>query len=401
MEDDKNPKTGIDLSGLSNIDFGPNWKIEDEGRHKSAYPTKEKKKARFSKEEKRGNKKYKKKDRSEIRNLDFKIEIKPNPEILNKTKSLMAKTGVSYSLKEISNIFSDNVDRLKFRLIEGENVFYISNFDKKIFISNEKAVDHTLNKFLKEGVIVKEVGREKPNGNFNFVFSCPKTQILLPPTNFHDFESIIKEHIFHNRILETYENYCKKLTKVEDPNEIKKWLDTPIMSYEYSYNNINKENKVFSSIEALKSAIKKNEGGQFISKEKNCIFLGSKIDLLSPELKTFVENFVKNTYNWKKELFFNILIILKKSNFHIFKYGKEKHLYAVVSKPKKTTSINLSHNCTKIIKLLYGTEGISKAEIIKICDKEDIEKGIIIKELKWLVKEGFIREFSNGQLVHN
>ena len=401
MEEEKNLKEKVDLSGLTNIDFGPNWKIKDNSNRKSVNPTKGKKKTQFSNEVKDRRKIYKKIERRETRNFDFKIEIKPNPEILNKTKSLMAKTGISYSLKEISNIFSDNVDRLKIKLMEGENVFYISNLDKKIFKSNEEALSHVLNKSLNEKVIVKEVGKEKPNGNFNFVFSCPKTELLLPPTNFHDFESIIKEHIFHNKILENYENYCKKLNKVEDPNQIKEWLDTPIISYEYSYKTIKKENKVFSSIEALKTAIKKNDGSEFISKEKNCIFLGSNIDLLSHELKTFVENFLKNTYNWKKELFFNILIILKKSNFHIFKYGKEKHLHAVISKPKKTTSINLSHNCTKIIKLLYETERISKAEIIKICDKEDIEKGIIIKELRWLVKEGYIREFSNGQLVHN
>ncbi len=76
-------------------------------------------------------------------------------------------------------------------------------------------------------------------------------------------------------------------------------------------------------------------------------------------------------------------------------------MYTVISKPQKTSTVNLSDNCTKIIKLLQNKKGISKTEILKVCNKSDIEKGTIIKEIRWLVKEGFIREFSSGHLALN
>lgn len=403
MEDPKEQKKQVDLSGLSNIDFGPDWKIENKSKTKIYEYAKEKKRKHSYNEIKKENKKEKRVKRGEQQkqDLDIKLEIYPNSEILNKTKSLMAKSGISYSLKEVSNIFCDNIERLNFTLIREKSYFFISNLDMNVFVSEGAAIDHVFNKSLNIEILINKIDIGKPKGNFNFVFLCPKTEILLPPSNFHGFESTIKEHIFHNKIQDTFELYYKKLKRVEDVNQIEQWLNTPLIKYEYRYKDHIKEDKVFYTIESLKLDIKKNSEDRFISKKKKHTIQGSNISLLNIKLKNYILNYFKNNYNWKKELFFQILIILKKSNFYIFKYGKENHLHVVISKPKKTSKVNLSINCTKIIKLLKNKKVISKTEILRNCNSENIEKGTIIKEIGWLVKEGFIREFSNGHLALN
>ena len=403
MEDTKEQKKQVDLSGLSNIDFGPDWKIEKKSKNKNYEYSKEKQENQEFNGLKRGDKKHRraKRDEQQKQDLDIKLEIYPNSEILNKTKALMAKSGISYSLKEVSNIFCDNVERLKFTLLREKNYFFISSLDMNVFVNEDAAIDHVFNKSLNEKISINKIDIEKPKGNFNFVFLCPKTEMLLPPTNFHGFESTIKEHIFHNKMQDTVELDCKKLKRVEDTNQIEQWLNTPLIKYEYRYKDRIKEDKVFHTVESLKLDIKKNSMDRFLSKKKKHTIQGSNINLLNIELKNYILNYLKNNYNWKKELFFQILVILKKSNFNIFKYGKENHLYTVISKPQKTSTVNLSDNCTKIIKLLQNKKGISKTEILKVCNKSDIEKGTIIKEIRWLVKEGFIREFSSGHLALN
>lgn len=403
MEDTKEQKKQLDLSVLSNMDFGPDWKIEKKGENKNYHYSKEKQKNQGFSGLKREDKKHRRVKRGEQQKqeLDIKLEIYPNSEILNKTKALMAKSGISYSLKEVSNIFCDNVERLNFALLREKNYFFISSLDMNVFVNEDAAIDHVFNKSLNEKISINKIDIEKPKGNFNFVFLCPKTEMLLPPTNFHGFESTIKEHIFHNKIQDTFELYCKKLKRVEDINQIEQWLNTPLIKYEYRYKDRIKEDKVFHTVESLKLDIKKNSLDRFLSKKKKHTIQGSNISFLNIELKNYILNYLKNNYNWKKELFFQILVILKKSNFNIFKYGKENHLYTVISKPQKTSTVNLSDNCTKIIKLLQNKKGISKTEILKVCNKSDIEKGTIIKEIRWLVKEGFIREFSSGHLALN
>ena len=81
--------------------------------------------------------------------------------------------------------------------------------DQKVFSSEEKAIDHLFrNNF--DQCFVKELDQEeKPIKTFNSVYQCPKTEILLPPNNYHRYEEIIKQHILLNGIKEGYENFCR------------------------------------------------------------------------------------------------------------------------------------------------------------------------------------------------
>jgi hypothetical protein len=114
-----------------------------------------------------------------------------------------------------------------------------------------------------------------------------------------------------------------------------------------------------------------------------------------------MEDFMKSSNKWKKDLFFNILINLKKSGFHIFKYGVKNHLYATGIKPKSIQLSGLSDICVKITKLINSTKAMKKGEVLNSIGSQKVKKDFILNELKWLVREGYVREFSNGTITVN
>ena len=95
------------------------------------------------------------------------------------------------------------------------------------------------------------------------------------------------------------------------------------------------------------------------------------------------------------------LINLKKSGFHIFKTGKQKNMYACPIKPKKFDEEKLSESCFNIIQVIKQSTKISKKDLINTNFKKTISKDSILYELKWLLKEGYIKEFKDGQISIN
>ncbi len=126
---------------------------------------------------------------------------------------------------------------------------------------------------------------------------------------------------------------------------------------------------------------------------------GDSIDKFEKDLAGFISDFLKNSYQWKKDLFFNTLINFKKSGFYIFKYGPKNYLFAAGQKPKTIEIAKISENCVKIVKYIQETEPIKIISILSQSGEMKLEKNQILVELKWLVKEGYVKEFSDGTIV--
>ena len=123
-----------------------------------------------------------------------------------------------------------------------------------------------------------------------------------------------------------------------------------------------------------------------------------KINKLEKELGDFVSQFLRNSYQWKKDLFFDVLINFKKSGFHIFKYGPKNYLFATGQKPKTIELAKISETCIKIIKYIQENDRVKIVNILSQSGEMKFEKSQILIEIKWLVKEGYIKEFSDGTI---
>jgi len=398
MEKDKKQKK-IDLSQLSDLDFAPNWD--------NKYIAVEKHKDRFKPKRQEHQREFKRKKKEVPKRYDtpfankFKITVNPDKIILDTLKKGIRKSGISYSLEEINSAIIDKKNRLQITIenLKEQETFFITTFDNSIFYTKSNAINHIVEKGLKHVVDITEAIGENPSGNFKNILKCPETEILLPPKSFHDFEAIIKTHLIEKKIRLNYNNYINKLIIVEDEITINEWKITPLKKLIFTAKELNGNKRIFNSVEAVQGYIASTETNQFIKTNKVIKIKGDSIDNFEKDLAEFISDFLKNSYQWKKDLFFNTLINFKKSGFYIFKYGPKNYLFAAGQKPKTIEITKISENCVKIVKYIQKTEPIKIISILSQSGEMKLEKNQILVELKWLVKEGYVKEFSDGTIV--
>jgi len=397
MEKDKKQKK-IDLSQLSDLDFAPNWD--------NKYIAGEKQKDRFKPQRQEHQREFKRKKKEIPKRYDspfankFKITVNPDKTILDTLKRGIRKSGISYSLEEINSAIIDKKNRLQITIEHlKEETFFITTFDNSVFYTKSNAINHIVEKGLKHVVDITETIGENPSGNFKNILKCPESEILLPPKSFHDFEAIIKTHLIEKKIKLNYNNYLNKLITVEDEITINEWKNTPLKKLIFTTRELGSTKRSFNSIEAVQGYISSTETNQFIKTNKVIKIKGDSIDNFEKDLAGFISDFLKNSYQWKKDLFFNTLINFKKSGFYIFKYGPKNYLFAAGQKPKTIEITKISENCVKIVKYIQKTEPIKIISILSQSGEMKLEKNQILVELKWLVKEGYVKEFSDGTIV--
>ena len=396
MTHSKNNKS-VDLSELSELDFAPNWdKEREKPEHKRINKPRQNSRDR-------GRKVYKKKIETTFI-TKYKITINADSSILTILKNKIRKSGLTYSLDEISSAISCDYSRLQVKIEPLENdkmTFYQTVFDGTVFDTKERAIEHTIKNGMMSIADVVCDHDVKPKGNYTTILKCPKTDKLFPPKSFHEFENIIKEHIAKEKICLNYQNFADQLILIDDKSIIDGWKEKPLEKTLYILKKSIVSNKTFSTIDSLKKYIDRVGSDKIIKTIKSITINKNKSLKLDEHLKNYVDNYMKSTNKWKKDLFFSILINLKKSNFSIFKFGQKKYLYACGIKPKSIDLKLLSSNCIKIIKLITIHKSIKKIEILKNMNDEKLKKDFILIDLKWLLSEGYIKEFSDGTITVN
>jgi hypothetical protein len=394
MTEEKN-SIEIDLSNLKNFDFSKNW---DVNKNNKVWAKKETKRERSEPkiQKKQTNKNQDKKPEH------YKVTISPNKTVLGILKAEIKKSGKSYGVEEIMTTISEKLDRLQIKIeyfnpTENNN-FYKTVFDNSIFSTKKKALKHILENGLDKIIEIKKEEGEKPNGIFNTILKCGITGKFLPPKNYHNFEGIVRNFIFHNKITVGFDKYIESLKKIEDPESVKSWMETPLTNFTYevvkntvSVQKINNLDQLILLMNDLKNG--------YIRKSEHITIRGENLETLEKDIRILVNDIIKTSRKWRKDMFFNILINLKKSGFCIFKHGENKHLFACYAKAKKVQDNKLSATCDQIIKKINAFNNIKKSALMEKLLEKNIEKKTVIREIHWLLKEGYIREFSNGNLT--
>ena len=391
----ENQNLKVDLSNLEDFDFSSNW-----GEKKTTKNWDKEQNYKVHKKQKFTRRPQIKENKSNKEEI-YKITITPDRTVLSTLKDTIKMTGKSYSIEEITSTITDKLERLGIKIEyfedKDENNFYETVFDKSIFSSKHKAVEHILKNGLEEIIEIKKEVTEKPNGIYQTILQCSDTKSLLPPKSFHDFESVIKNFLFENRINKKFDDFVNGLVKIDDNEKVKEWSETPIIKTKKKKKNDTLDIQDIKNIDQLRMVID-NLKNKFIKKFKHVNLCGNNLSKLEKEITQITDDVIKTSKKWRKDLFFNVLINFKKSGFCVFKHGDKKYLYACYAKQKSILKDQLSNTCTKIVVLIKNENKISKTQVLNQLIKKDIDKKIIIREIKWLVKEGYIREFSNNEL---
>jgi hypothetical protein len=71
----------------------------------------------------------------------------------------------------------------------------------------------------------------------------------------------------------------------------------------------------------------------------------------------------------------------------------------VYSKKKSAKDLTLNNICTKILARISENQNINIKELLSNSKFPKYETKDILREIKWLAKEGFLRELKDGTLI--
>lgn len=388
----------IDLTSLKGFSLEPNWDEIPEKENKKKKTNYQQEHSLTSKTSKSKERKFKKKSERYSSINKVEITVRPRKEILNIIKEKIKTTGVSYSIKEICNTISEKKNRLgvQIEFITEKDFFTINKSTGKCFWSRKEAIDDMIYNHGKDYISSTVISESEFKKGVDYALQCKTTKKLFPPPSFHCFESLVRNHLFESSINKDYNSYVSGLLKVENQETIDDLLKTKMQTFEYKY--VASKDKIYSSIESIKSDILKELSKEHFTTKKKVFIDYSDLNTLPPQLQKDIDILLSDKRSWGKEFFVTCLILFKKSKLVIYK--KQNSTFVCNSIARSIDTVSLNKKSTLIIDAISEIEN-STIEIKKLISNNKlatISTTELLKELKWLVKEGYVREFSNSSV---
>ena len=388
----------IDLTSLEGLSLGPKWEDQPEQKIKKKSLEFEHKQKRETKNDRFKKDRFQKRDHKYTENRQITISVKPRLEIINIIKERIRTAGISYSIREICNTLCEKMDRLciQVEFKTETDLFIVNKSTGNCFISQKEAVDDIIYNHGKEYISSKVVSECEFKKGLNYALQCKTTKKLFPPPSFHCFEDLVRNHLFENAINKEYNSFVNSLLKVDNQEVIDDLLKMKMQTFEYQI--IANKDKKYSSFESLRSDMLKDFNKDLFTTRKKVTVDYSDLNTLPARFQKDIDRYLIDKKLWTKELYINCLVHFKKSKYIIYK--KNNTTFVCNSVARNCDSTILSKKSEIIIKTILNIQDspVSIKKLISDNELSSFTTTVILKELKWLVKEGYIREFSNSTI---
>ena len=367
----------VEIDSLKDFRFSPKWESEKK-------PSKNFKKKTESKKEIFVRKKYKNKTPNKYF-LKFSIGHKVT-EIL---KQKLRNTGISWSIEELAEeIISQEAYEITVAPRKDENSFYKVLHNSNVYTDIKEAVNDIIyGKEAKVTLTQKEI--KKLDINFDHVLKYDKTGDIFPPKSCNYLLQLIDAYLFKNNLNVERDKFIDNLKKTNDEIDLNK-----IRTYTAYDNIFSIDGLTFTNLDNVIKEIK-NESYKYIQNIKKVRFSAKLLKQNFNRLQLSAESYKKHT-NIRNDLCNVITIISKKSKFVIFDREKRKYICAYDNQNIDVNSI--SDTCKSILKECTQQETNTIQSILELSKNLTISKSEILKEVKWMVKSGIIRQFSTGHI---
>ena len=345
---------------------------------------------------------------------------------------VMKQTPRAYALFDIAKLVLNKPERHHVKLFrkpvaDGTRApLFLVLPSENVFLRQEDAIRFALRHHAEMIFKEKKTPIDPPKGNFTFVNRCGSTGVWLGPPNYHEYQSrLIRHHQQRLRHI-PFEEFRARIQTVRDPEAVKAWLDSMSVKPEYEC-ILDVEPKAFPNREELEKHFIENHVAQFVTSAPEVQISGTASrQLQNPAVLESVR------LAWQEERKFPMKTAnemrgrLRHEGFHFFK-GPKDITYISRSKPQHFESItHLSGQIQKIIVYLREHVGCKRKQLLAhivpqpaatpmvapaVADSGSpvsapavalppalSEEERVLADLHWLIQDGYVVEFSGGQL---
>lgn len=153
-------------------------------------------------------------------------------------------TGRAYPLFEIATLVLKKPERYHVQLVsqkkEGKALapFYICQLDDSIWLSEADAMHHILDKHFDAFYSSEKIPTDPPKGTYTFVAQDSVSGVILGPPNYHDYQNKLRKLHQERFSRVPFEMFKSRIKIVRDEAVVKKWLEEQSFRTEYTALNV-------------------------------------------------------------------------------------------------------------------------------------------------------------------
>ncbi len=352
----------------------------------------------------------------------FELAFYPEDAPFQALVQTLKQSGRTYPLFEIASLILEKEERFVIALSRVRNPkeeaesspwLYMSIPDGLPFETEKEALEHICRNHLSLFFDEELVGVEAPKGNFSFVYRCPCNGDLITPPNYHRARSLLQEHyhLYHSH--QSFEVFQQQLEKASDADSLEAWSKQMSKKVIFRLKGDSTDAPLsFDSLESVQNYILNHLKGKVIKAAKTLRISGKQMKAIhSPEMRRAIEDVLRKERSFPFNTVNHLRGRLKHAHFSLFKRKNIAYVSAI-KRRLRLPGLEFSESIQKLVNFLEQNEDLLVSQLSERylgvdlpSSQEDAQKEldqrlkIVMQDLHWLIKEGYVTEFNDGRLL--
>ena len=342
-------------------------------------------------------------------------------------------TGRAFPLFDIAFLVIQKPERYAIRFTVKKNAegqpaqpIFLCALDDTIWLSEDEAVAHALSRHFATFYQAEKMAAEPPKGVYTFVGQCGLSGVILGPPNHHDYQNQLRKLHAERFSRMPFEVYKSRVKIVRDEAVVKQWVEEQSWKTEFVCLNVSEPLKL-PNREEVEKHFRATHKEAIIKAVESHAVSGVACRSLRGGLGRLVQNLLLEQRRFPMQIATALSQAFAQQGLQFFKVNKTV-THVAVARPHfldlETTPvsdgvkrivefINANPRCDRR-KLIYalvpspppvpipimpaGAGEASGTLTARPNTEPTPEQTALIADLHWLVHQGHVIEFANGQL---
>jgi len=327
-------------------------------------------------------------------------------------------SGKTYSLFEIAQLILEKTDRFHIQIKQQDSSLqptasiFLALPEKFAFLSEDEALHYVMQHHLEDFFEIETVSIEAPKGQFPFVYRCTKTQTFIAPPNYHKAQALLQAHHQQHAPHVSFDHFLQKLEKVNTPEAIEEWGKQMSTVTHYKAKKELPQQKTLESLEQVRACMREHLYDQCIKASQTVRIPGKSLDHMpAGRIREAVLHQLDQQRRFPLDTANHLRGRLRHLNFAFFKRNGISYLSAI-KRRLRVKGLVFSDSIQQLVTFLEANPNIAihhlpqaylniqpnEPDRARSTDDEQKIKALM-QDVRWLVKEGYLTEFSDGLLL--
>ena len=360
--------------------------------------------------------------------LELDLSIQPEKNGVESLARQIKHTGRAYPLFDIARLILAKPERylvvLKTRKKEDGSIaqpLFFCQVDETVWLSEDQAVDHVLSRHFDTFYKTEKTEIDPPKGTYTFVAQCGMSDQILGPPNYHGYQEKLRSLHADRFSRLPFDVFKSRVKIVHDEEVVKQWLDDQSWKTEYIAINLPEEAKL-ESREAVREHFRQHHLSNLIARVDN---VALKASVFSKKTPPRMQNLVRYELDDQRRFPLKVVNVLSQEfSSHGLQFFKRKKrvTHVSVSRPHHLNldQTPVSDSIRDIVTFVVGNQDCTRrmildkfvpepdkpksAEALPEGDAPEVEPPLspertaVLSDLHWLVHQGHVVEYANGQM---